>query len=196
MPQPARSAAQRPGELPRPPPAGPACLAGAVLRGPGQRQAHRRRDRQDRQRALSLDEAAPPGALRVHQPVAGRTGADMTSPEDALPHADEELWTLVEALIEGSATPGQRDRLEARLEAEGPARQFYVAYLDLHAQLQWRTRGESARPDTTVARPDTTVARPSGSRRIRSPWGGVLAGAGALALGIGLSLLLLRPRNE
>lgn len=60
-----------------------------------------------------------------------------------LPLADEELWSLVEAFVEGDATTTQRNRLEARLRTEPPARLFYVAFLDLHSHLQWRTRGEA-----------------------------------------------------
>jgi hypothetical protein len=62
------------------------------------------------------------------------------------PVADEELWSLVDALVEGAATPEGRDRLESRLRADERARLFYVAYLDLHAHLQWTTRGQSVQP--------------------------------------------------
>lgn len=68
----------------------------------------------------------------------------MTRSWPQLPAADSDLWALVEAFVEGTATPQERDRLEARLRAEPEAQQFYVAYLDLHSYLQWRTRGESA----------------------------------------------------
>src|SRR5436190_21364210 len=60
-----------------------------------------------------------------------------------LPPVDADLWALVEALVDGVATAPERDRLQARLRTEHPARLFYVAYLDLHASLQWRTRGQS-----------------------------------------------------
>jgi hypothetical protein len=70
----------------------------------------------------------------------------MSECSQQLPLADDELWSLVEALVTGSATPRERDQLEVRLRTEPPARLFYVAYLDLHAQLQWLTRGESVRP--------------------------------------------------
>lgn len=62
----------------------------------------------------------------------------------SLPTADDELWTLVEAVIAGTADEADRDRLEARLRTEPQARLFYVAYLDIHAHLQWMTRGQSA----------------------------------------------------
>jgi hypothetical protein len=61
------------------------------------------------------------------------------------PAADGELWSLAEVFVEGTATAAERRRLEERLRGEPLSRLFYVAYLDLHAQLQWRTRGESAR---------------------------------------------------
>src|SRR4051812_24853288 len=60
--------------------------------------------------------------------------------------ADDELWTLVEALVEGTLDDTTRQRLESRLRSDATARQFYVAYLDLHANLQWQTRGQSDRP--------------------------------------------------
>src|SRR5437868_12494240 len=61
----------------------------------------------------------------------------------SLPPADGELWSLVETFVEGGAAPDEGRRLEDRLRGEPAARIFYVAYLDLHAQLQWRTRGET-----------------------------------------------------
>jgi hypothetical protein len=67
----------------------------------------------------------------------------MTGRSGQLPAADGELWSLVEAVVEGTATAEERDRLEARLRAEEQARLFYVAYLDLYAHLQWTTRGRS-----------------------------------------------------
>lgn len=62
------------------------------------------------------------------------------------PAADGDLWELVEAYVEGTGAPAERARLEARLRDEASARLFYVAFLDLHASLQWRTRGEASRP--------------------------------------------------
>ena len=60
----------------------------------------------------------------------------------SLPPVDDELWSLVETFVAGAATQDERLRLETRLRSEPPTRLFYVAYLDLHAQLQWRTRGK------------------------------------------------------
>jgi hypothetical protein len=91
------------------------------------------------------------------------------------PSADGELWALVDAFLDSTATVAERDRLDARLRDEPQARSFYVAYLDLHAQLQWRTRGGSARP-----------AHPRGR------WRGWLAAAVALAAGLLVAVSTLR----
>jgi hypothetical protein len=86
----------------------------------------------------------------------------MTEPRQPLPPADDELWSLAEAFVDGRATAAERDRLEGRLRGEPPARLFYVAYLDLHAQLQWRTRGESApRARARPRRPGLSLWRPA-----------------------------------
>jgi|GEM_PF-5233465 len=63
-----------------------------------------------------------------------------------LPPIDSELATLVDALCEGAITPDDRDRLEAILAGDRNAKLYYVAYLDLHAQVQWLTRGEDKWP--------------------------------------------------
>jgi hypothetical protein len=70
----------------------------------------------------------------------------MTEFREPLSPGDAELWALIEALVDGTATAQERDRLEARLRAEPQVQWLYVAYLDLHAQLQWRTRGQSVPP--------------------------------------------------
>src|SRR5437867_4385762 len=74
----------------------------------------------------------------------------------------DDLWSLVEAMVTGTATPAERDRLEAYLRADPQARLFYVTYLDVHSQLQWRTRGESA---PAIRRRDFPI-RPSERGRI------------------------------
>jgi hypothetical protein len=107
----------------------------------------------------------------------------MTEPPGALPTADSELWSLLDTFVDGTATPAQRDQLETRLRAEPRARQFYVAYLDLHAALQWRTRGEAA--------PRPRPAR----RRWALPFGTVAAAGIVLALGL-LALRSYQPGTE
>jgi hypothetical protein len=104
-----------------------------------------------------------------------------------LPAADGELWTLVEELVAGTATSTQRERLEARLRTEESARLFYVAYLDLHAALQWRMRGEASRPGAGRG--------PSRERRrVLLPFPGVwrytVGAAVALAMGLLVAVLV------
>jgi hypothetical protein len=105
--------------------------------------------------------------------------------------ADEELWSLVEAMVDGTATAEEQERLQTRLQAEQQARLFYVAYLDLHAHLQWSMRGESV-PRNGTARPEVPSQKPSPLRRIlRSRLGGAVAAALVLAAGL-LVIALVR----
>ncbi len=57
-----------------------------------------------------------------------------------LPPADSELARLVESMCDGTITPAEGRRLESLLAGDREAQLFYVAYLDLHAQVQWMTR--------------------------------------------------------
>jgi hypothetical protein len=123
-----------------------------------------------------------------------------------MPHADGELWALVETLVEGTATAVERERLEARLDAEAQARLFYVAYLDLHAHLQWSTRGESAQPSNTEqpqprkleelpesarAFPLAPASRRPWRRRVFGPMSpGAVAAVFALAVGLVIAALV------
>jgi ferric-dicitrate binding protein FerR (iron transport regulator) len=113
----------------------------------------------------------------------------MTAPRKTLPAADDDLWALVAALVDGIATPAERDRLERRLRAEPPSREFYVTYLDLHAQLQWRTRGESARPAAAESPARSHGVAPS---RYRAVAAACLAVAAALLAAV----LIQRPRSD
>jgi hypothetical protein len=117
----------------------------------------------------------------------------MSASHDKLPTADGEMWSLVEEFVAGTATPAQQERLEARLHAEESARLFYVAYLDLHAALQWRMRGEARRPSMD-----------HGSLRRRRPvllpfphLSRYTAGAGlALAVGVLLAVLVAQQHGS
>ena len=103
---------------------------------------------------------------------------------------DDDLWSLVEALMEGTATPGQRDQLEARLRSEPDARWFYVAYLDLHAHLQWQTRGKSG-PVAGASRPSPA---PAGGRSRRVSGAGLRVSISALlVLAAALLVAVLVP---
>ncbi len=61
-----------------------------------------------------------------------------------LPPADSELVRLVELMCDGAISPAERDRLELLLENDRDAKLFYIAYLDLHAQMQWMMREDRA----------------------------------------------------
>jgi hypothetical protein len=132
----------------------------------------------------------------------------MTERSEPLSPLDAELWSLVEAVVDGTATPSERERLEARLRAEEPARQFYVAYLDLHAQLQWRTRGESVQPlktkqvrsewqEALADALDALPAMPQNRRRSRPVFRLLLgsAAAASLLLAVGLIVALTAHRH-
>ncbi len=104
-----------------------------------------------------------------------------------LPEADRELWSLVEAMVDGTATLEVRDRLEARLRAEPAAQQFYVAYLDLHSFLQWRTRGEAGTGSEAVGcKPSGASDLPDGLRPAASSRWSRVAIAASLLVGVGL----------
>jgi hypothetical protein len=110
----------------------------------------------------------------------------MTEPSEHAPDADSELWSLVEALVDGTATAEERARLEARLRVEPAARLFYVAYLDLHAHLQWRTRGESRSSQT----------EPKQWRFITSWPRAAVAASLLLALGLVAAFVLRRGADD
>lgn len=116
----------------------------------------------------------------------------MNPNEASLPLADDDLWSLVEGFVEGTATQDDRQRLNDRLCCEPQSRLFYVAYLDLHAQLQWRTRGEAGQA-APIAR---TVAAPRPPvERQRLIWSS-LAAIGSLVASVAVAISLLLPRRS
>jgi len=54
---------------------------------------------------------------------------------------DDELWSLTEAMCDGTIHAEQKERLEALLRSGEDARLFYAAYMDLHGRMLWRFRG-------------------------------------------------------
>ena len=116
----------------------------------------------------------------------------MTQTRASLPPADDELRSLVEAFIAGEATNDERLRLEARLRSEPPSRVFYVAYLDLHAQLQWRTRGKSDRAAENAGAQVAGGAPPR--RRWRLFWPS-LAAVSSLAVAAAVFFALSLPQR-
>ena len=47
-----------------------------------------------------------------------------------------EVWSLIEAVCNGTIDDAQMDDLQARLRADARLREFYVDFLNLHAELQ------------------------------------------------------------
>ena len=87
--------------------------------------------------------AAPGGPFRQIGPVPFSAGGAVMSREAIkLPAADSELARLVESMCDGTITPAEGDRLESLLADDRDAKLYYVAYLDLHAQVQWMMRDE------------------------------------------------------
>src|SRR5207248_2414200 len=164
-------------EVPRRVAAGAAGAARPVLRGRGEHPGDRGTTRGAAQRPVHDAQAAAACPVRLHQPHPRPGGDDMTDHGGRLPETDAELWALVEAAVEGTATPAETARLDARLRTEPAARAFYVAYLDLHAFLQWRNRG--AAPLAGLSEPAPPARRPA-RRPMR--WLAVAAATAAVGL--------------
>lgn len=62
-------------------------------------------------------------------------------PEEPFEGTDNELWSLTEAMCDGTIRVEEKDRLEALLRSGEEARLFYAAYMDLHGRMLWRFRG-------------------------------------------------------
>ena len=115
--------------------------ARALLRGPQFHEGHCPAVPHHPQRAVSPPAADPPGADGVRPTAGGRGGRRAMNGESiTLPPADGELARLVESMIDGTIAPEERDRLESLLADNPDAQLFYVASLDLHAQVQWLMR--------------------------------------------------------
>src|SRR5207247_1701360 len=119
-----------------------------------------------------------------------RRGKPMSKPS-VRSSASDELWSLVEALVDGQADDTQRAQLESRLRTDPDARQFYVEYLDLHAQLQWRTRGKS----DGLAGPRLPVSRAPVRRTSRQLILASLAAVASLAMAAAVFVALFVPRS-
>jgi hypothetical protein len=116
----------------------------------------------------------------------------MNPNEASLPLADDDLWSLVEGFVEGTGTQDDCQRLDDRLRAEPESRQFYVAYLDLHAQLQWRTRGEAGQSSPIA---QTLAAPRPRTERQRLIWSS-LAALGSLTAAVAIAFLLWLPQHN
>jgi len=94
--------------------------------------------------------------------------------------ANEELRALIDAALNGTASPGEAARLNTFLADDEAARAFYVSYVDLHAELAWQLR--SGLPDVLPMCPPAKPG-PAPSR-----WGwrrfGLLGVAAAILLAV------------
>jgi len=100
-----------------------------------------------------------------------------------VPLADDEVWTLLEALCEQRITARQAARLEELVLADADVRRLYVDFIAMHGTLHW----EAAMPAEFVVADDSNPALPAGAeqtalarRRRWAVWG--LAGLAACAL--------------
>ena len=61
-----------------------------------------------------------------------------------------DLWRLASCACNSTLSPEDQARLDAILEADSSAREFYGFYMLMHAHLMWRFRGASATEDEIV----------------------------------------------
>lgn len=90
----------------------------------------------------------------------------------------DELRELIDAVLDDRADANQMERLNQRLAESDEAVEFYVTYIDLHAELRWQRRGESANTvsvPNAVNFPKTEHGRNSGRRWLNARVFGVAA---------------------
>jgi hypothetical protein len=119
------------------------------------------------------------------------------TPSGSHPPVDDALWGLIEAFVEGTAAPDQVEQLQTRLGSDAASRHFYVSYLDLHAHLQWRMRGEAPRIGKRQPAVALDPALPAHRRRFLIPLSPLLAAAAAvLVVGLIVCFWLFRQGSE
>lgn len=109
---------------------------------------------------------------------------------DSIPN---ELWSLTEAMCDGTISVEEKDRLEGLLRSSESARLFYSAYMDLHARMLWRFRGSGyGLPRSVDEAESQTLARRGSSPASRSwrPRKTVIAGLG-ITLATSAAVLLV-----
>ena len=120
-----------------------------------------------------------------------------SAPGDAagwLPEADGELSRLIAAMCGGTATHADRDRLEELLR-DPVARRAYLAFMQVHGELQWRC-GHLAKPTGHDGEPATlTAPRPDQGRPAADWRPAAFAGLAERLRGLvrGLATTLRRP---
>jgi hypothetical protein len=102
----------------------------------------------------------------------------------------KELHSLLSAMLDGALTGGQHERLAELLRQDADARDLYLAYFGLHADLAVHGSLQPvSAPQLPVKPPAPAV--PQRVRRLR--WGWVALALGGLAAGVLLALTLMRP---
>ncbi len=130
----------------------------------------------------------------------------MTGPEK-LPPIDEQLWSLTEAMCDGTIAPENLERLESLLRADENARLFYAGYMDLHGRICWRFRGTEPKAsrdevlEQPFGEPSATPCSAPVSGFFGSAWHGTLSYfsdgwplaylIGTVIFGIGLTIASL-----
>lgn len=105
-----------------------------------------------------------------------------------------ELWSLTEAMCDGTISVEEKDRLESLLRSSESSRLFYAAYMDLHARMLWRFRGSGyGLPRSVDEAESQALARRGGSPASRSwrPRKTVIAGLGITLLTSAAVLLVV-----
>ena len=126
-----------------------------------------------------------------------RPQASGPAPSDAagwLPEADGELSRLIAAMCGGTATHADRDRLEVLLR-DPVARRAYLAFMQVHGELQWRC-GQLAKPTGHDGQPATLTAPRRDQPLPAADWRpAAFAGIADRLLGLvrGLATTLRRP---
>ncbi len=75
----------------------------------------------------------------------------MNESPSRLSEQSDDLWLQIGRICDGEATPEEVEQLDHRLQATAEARELFVAYLSVHAELQWRHRGASSVPQDNGA---------------------------------------------
>ena len=109
----------------------------------------------------------------------------------------QELHNLLSALLDGALTPGQHDRLGDLLRQHPAARDLYLAYFALHANLALRGETGSGAACETIPRPAPHTPHPKSPvpdvlrarrPRLRRRVAWVMLGLSTLAAGLFLAL--------
>lgn len=106
--------------------------------------------------------------------------------------SNEDLRALIDAALNGTASPEESAQLARQLAEDESARAFYVSYVDLHAELAWQLR--SGLPESDIL-PMCPPARPAPPVRARGARFWMLGVAAAILVAV-FTGLQLAPRPQ